>query len=79
MTEEQQAEYAVLKATTDDGVFALEVGAMFEDQKIQTALERMQYRGWVRLLDISQLSAKPGLFRVFKASDEAMTWYRSAN
>jgi hypothetical protein len=78
MTDEQAgAQAAVLSmATPETRVFAIELGARMGPDK-QFALERMQRNGWVRLIDLSPITEVPGrVFRLFQASEEAMTWFR---
>lgn len=76
MTDDEMAEYKVLKLANELGKFALEVASSTGID--QNALERLQLRGWVRLIDVSPIAAYPGrLFRVFAASPEALTWYKS--
>lgn len=77
MTPEQQHEYEILKLANESGKFAIEVGTDPGGKDLQFALERLQTRRWITLIDISPISEYPGLlFRLFLASDEAMTWFR---
>jgi hypothetical protein len=78
MTDNEMAEFMVLKMANEYGKFALEVGASLPSLDTQEALQRLQVRGWVRFLDISPIAEHPNrLFRIFMASAEAMTWYKS--
>jgi hypothetical protein len=56
----------------------LVVGVLSEQQ--QYALERLQIRRWVTLIDLSPVSTSAAgmrVMRIFLASDEAMRWFRS--
>lgn len=81
VTDDEKQEYNLLKLANEHGKFALEL--LTKDspgplKDAQAALERLQMRGWVRLIDISPLPSYPGrLFRIFLATDEALTWRRS--
>lgn len=80
MTEDEQQEYEVLKLATQEGAFAIEMGLLMEPVERQLALERLQRRRWITLIDIAPVKQHPGrLFRVFLASPEAMTWFRRVN
>jgi hypothetical protein len=80
MTDEEISEFKLLKTATEGGVFAIELGLVLEPS-IQTALERLQRRRWVTLIDISsaKVVADRRLLRVFLATAEAMEWFRSVN
>jgi hypothetical protein len=78
MTEDEQAEWDVLKTANDQGKFAVPLGV--GDERLTPALLRLQVRRWVTLIDVSAISLDPThLYRIFLASDEAMTWFRRAN
>lgn len=79
MTDDQIAEFGVLKMANEHGAFALQLGVPLMPPPLQFALERMQRRGWVTLIDLSPISEHPDrLFRVFLASSAALTWFRRA-
>lgn len=74
MTENQQFEFAILCLANEFGKFALEVGHT-GDKDFQLALERLQIRRWVMLIDVSQISIhRDKLFRLFMISQEAYEW-----
>lgn len=77
MTDQDAAAQAeVLKlATVETRVFGIQLGAVLPRPN-QQALERMQRSGWVRLIDVSTIAEAEGVFRLFQASEEAMTWFR---
>lgn len=69
-------EYAILSLMTPDTKkFCIEIAQrVSEDQ--QAALERLQLRDWIRLIDISPVAAMPGkIFRVFRVMPVAVEWY----
>lgn len=76
MTPEQQEEYAILKLATTQGKFALQVGHLFGNSAAHEALQRLQMRRWISLIDVSPIAHMDGVFRIFLASDEAMAWFR---
>lgn len=76
MTDNEAAEFGLLKLTNDDGVFAIAVDAALTEAQAK-ALMRLQRRRWVTLIDVSPIAAMDGVFRVFMATDYAMTWYRA--
>ena len=77
MTDDEAAEYTVLKMANDKGKFAVQVGTRMNTVADQFALERLQERGWVNLIDITPLAhGTTAMFRVFLASKAAMTWFR---
>lgn len=81
MTEDERDEYSVLKVMTDDThKFAVPIGLGVLSPEMQRALERLQLREWVRLIDVSFImdsGMQPGtLFRIFKVMPEALTWFR---
>lgn len=77
MTSAQKAEFDLLKHATEQGKFVAPLGVALNEGRLQLALERLQLRGWLNLIDISPITLAPGLYRVFLASPEAMTWVRS--
>lgn len=80
MTREEQYEFNVLKLANDAGKLALEFGILFKDKEHQFALERLQLRRWLTLIDLAPATlaqtSRPALLRIFLASEEAMTWFR---
>jgi hypothetical protein len=75
MTPEQKAEYDLLKLCNDQGKLPIEIGGII-GMDAQFALERLQIRRWITLIDVSPISEYPGkIFRMFLASDVAMRWF----
>jgi hypothetical protein len=71
MTDEEMDELALLKLANETGKFAIQIGLT----KHQLALERLQVRRWVSLIDVTPIAERPGmLFRIFLASPAAMAW-----
>lgn len=80
MTHEEKLEYDILKIANEDGRFALQIGHLFDTPGAQAAFERLLFRRWIALMDISPITSFPDrVFRVFLASDEAMAWFRRQN
>ena len=80
MTPDELAEYEVLKLANENGKFAVEYGAGLSGQQQIDALERMQLRREVILIDMSPLAAYPGkVFRVFLVTPEKLAWFRAQN
>lgn len=79
MTEDETARFAVLKLATDGGKFAIPLGAGFGTPEEQKAFEALLMEDWVRLIDVTPLAVGEDnrLYRVFMASDAAMSWFRS--
>lgn len=69
-------EYAILSLmTADTKKFCIEVAQPLSQQQ-QDALERLQLRDWIRLIDISPIGSMPGkIFRVFRVMPVAVEWY----
>ena len=75
MTDED-AEYMILQLMTPDTKkFAIAIDYPLDEAR-QQALERLQLRGWVRLIDVSS-SAVSGfnLMRIFHVMPEAVAWF----
>ena len=79
MTDDEAAQFAVLKLATEDGKFAIPLGSGFASRAEQEAFQRMQITGWISLIDVSPIAAGEPLliYRVFLASAAAMHWFRS--
>lgn len=76
MTPDEQARYNLLKLMTPDTAkFAIQLGAELSDRDA-LALEWLQLNRWITLIDVSTISAAPGVFRIFLASEEAASWFR---
>jgi hypothetical protein len=76
MTEDEKAEFEILSLMTPD-THKFAIGILPFPAHIQFALERLQLRDWIRLIDISPVSAteKPILCRIFRAMPEAIAWH----
>jgi hypothetical protein len=72
---EQVAELEFLRLTSEFGKFAVSVGARLTSDQ-QGALERLQVRRWITLIDVTPLPIEPGLFRVFLLEEPARAWLR---
>jgi hypothetical protein len=80
MTDAETAEYKVLKLANEHGKLAFQLGFSGDTQSDVDALEGLQIRRWITLIDITPLTTMdmPGIFfRVFLVSPEAMTWFRA--
>ena len=74
--EEEDAERELLSLMTrDTHKFAIAVDFQLT-QAQQHALERLQLRDWIRLIDVSVISVSYGkIVRVFRVMPEAVRWY----
>ena len=74
MTIEQQQELSVLLLANEAGKFAVPVGTI--EPLAQLALERMQMRRWIVLMDVTPIAhGEPKVvYRVFRASTEALAF-----
>jgi len=78
MTDDEAAEFDLLALMTHDTrKFAISVG--YPVLSVQQALERLQLRDWVRLVDVTTIAATEGkaLMRVFRVMPAAVKWHRS--
>jgi len=73
---EDANEYEILSLmTADTKKFIVEIGQALS-QPQQEALERLQLRDWIRLIDVSPVANIPGrMFRVFRVMPVAVEWY----
>ena len=80
LTDDQQAELTILKLSTAD-THKFVVGlASPREPRLRFALERLQIRDWIRLIDVDVVSAHPGkLFRVFMLTEPAILWLDQQN
>jgi hypothetical protein len=76
MTDDEMAELALMKLANEHGKFALSFGSFSDEQTL--ALERLQIREWVRLIDVNFIASGPMAtpFRVFMLTQPALTWLR---
>jgi hypothetical protein len=71
-TPEQAEERKVLEAANEHGKFAVQVGYA-PSEAWQLALERLQLKRWVTLIDVTSIMHSPGrLMRIFLLSEEAL-------
>jgi hypothetical protein len=80
MTEEQEAELKMLGYASEKGKFALSVTAKLSKDE-QEALERLQLREWIKLIDIAPLFTGEGfrLVRVFMLTAPALAWLKKTS
>ena len=81
MTGDEHAEHALLSLmTSETHKFAIAVDYPLT-QAQQDALERLQLRDWIRLIDVSSIACMPvtafpvAVFRVFHVMPEAVRWF----
>ena len=80
MTEEEQAENTFLALANERGKFAIGVNYAFRDEQHQFALERLQEREWIRLIDISTISGSEGqVCRIFLLTKAAYDWLKETS
>ena len=80
MTENEKAEFDLLKLANKFGKFAVHLAFDALTEQQQFALERLQVRRWVTLIDVSPIATSAAgmrVMRIFLASDEAMRWFRA--
>ena len=82
MTCDEQAEHVLLSLmTSDTHKFAIALNYPLSEAQ-QFALERLQLRDWVRLIDVSSIACTPvtafpvAVFRVFRVMPEAVQWFK---
>jgi hypothetical protein len=75
--EEEQEELKLLRLASERGKFAIAVGYP-SPQEQQDALERLQEREWIRLIDVSTINVddKLRLYRVFLLSKDALAFLK---
>lgn len=82
LTPEQKAELEILQTANEKGKFACAVGASFPTLESQTALENLQSKKWITLIDISPITFskhRERLYRIFLLSQEALDWIKSVS
>lgn len=68
--------FSILNLMSEKHKFCLEIGYVFPTVPAQEAFEGLQISGWIRLIDVSPVSAAPGkMFRVFFCVKTAVDWY----
>jgi hypothetical protein len=75
MTNEEREEYELLQLADPQGVFAVGVGLIVPQMK-QSALDRLQRRHWIALVEIGAISSDGRLMRIFMVSEAALEWFR---
>ena len=78
MTDHEAAEWKILSLGSEKGKFAIPIGATLALDD-SYALERLQLRGWIRLIDVSTIAAMEGVFRIFLIMPEAAAWFRKSS
>lgn len=78
LTEDERAEKEILDLMTPDTKkFGIEIGYKLT-QSQQDALERLQLRDWIRLIDISPVTAGGWMpLRVFRVMPDAVAWHQA--
>lgn len=77
MTAEEEAERDILALANERGKFALGVGVSLKDPQ-QEALERLQEREWIRLIDVTPVAHSRGQpVRIFILTKAAHDWLRT--
>lgn len=72
MTDAEKAEIRLLRHANDRGKFAVPLGAQMA-LATQEALERLQEKRWIQLIDITPIAAGEGYYRIFLLSLEAIS------
>lgn len=77
MNTAEHAEFRLLELMTPDThKFAIQVDFPDLEPELQLALERLQIREWVRLIDVAPVAAAGGrVCRVFMVTDAGLRWY----
>lgn len=76
MTEDETAERDLLALANERGKFGVEVGYPLDERR-QEALERLQERDWIRLIDVSTTAVSQGkVLRLFLLTKAALDWLK---
>ena len=75
MTPEEQAELRILMLANEKHKFAISVAADLTLEET-AALERLQLRSWIKLIDVSSIAAALGVYRIFMIMPSAINWMR---
>jgi hypothetical protein len=68
---------AILSHVGEKGKFGIGVNAQLVEP-YRAALEWLLDNDWVRLIDVTTVPSTPNVvFRIFKVSEEALTWIKS--
>ena len=76
LTSNEKTELALLRIANEHGKFAVFLDPKGITAEQQQALERLQLREWVRLIDVSYVGSAGAICRVFLASLEARMWVK---
>lgn len=80
MTEKERAELRILRLANELGKFAVPLHPEAMTRRAdQEALERLQVREWVRLIDVSFIAASGGICRLFMLTQPARDFLRRSN
>lgn len=77
MTDEEADELHVLKLSNELGKFAIPVHPGEFKGQYQQALERLQLRSWIQLIDVSYVGAYGGICRIFRLTPEAQAYLKA--
>jgi hypothetical protein len=77
LTDEERAELSLLQLASEKGKFAISIGHRLSNER-QFALERLQERDWIRLIDVTPITtAGPrDLLRVFMLNAPALAFLK---
>lgn len=76
MTNDESDEATILSLANENGKFAVPLRATLNDREA-LALERLQLRDWIRLIDVTPIAATAGaVVRVFRIMPDAQSWLR---
>ena len=64
MTDDEREELKLLRLSSEKGKFAVGISYPMA-APAQAALERLQEREWIRLIDVTPIAESPGVYRVF--------------
>jgi hypothetical protein len=78
MTDDEVAELGLLRLASEKGKFAVSIRRNMS-QADQDALERLQLREWIKLIDVTPIWLSEGrgdLFRIFMLTPPALAFLR---
>lgn len=83
ITANEREELAILQRANEKGKFAIPVISNVLSNEADSALERLQLREWIRLIDVTFISPSPmpqlpphAVYRVFMLTPQALAWMR---
>lgn len=71
MANSEEEELKLLRLSNELGKFAIPILPQPLSEPQQLALERLQVRGWITLIDVTPIAGMTGLYRIFLLSAEA--------